>query len=89
MSAKGVLVEQMLNIGPTVARRLQEIGIHTSEALRRVGPVAAYRRIVERLGKAAPVCYYLYSLEGALRNKHWNDIGWAVKQRLRDAVRAG
>jgi DNA transformation protein len=29
-----------------------------------------------------PVCYYLYSLEGALRGKHWDALGESVKRSL-------
>lgn len=83
MENNEVPVEQLMNIGPTVARRLKEIGIRTSFELRDLGAAAAYRKICERLGKAAPVCYYLYSLEGAIRNKHWDDIGSGVKKKLR------
>jgi DNA transformation protein len=63
-------IEQLWNIGPTVARRLKEIGIHTEADLRAVGSVAAYQRIcAKHPEKTVPVCYYLYSLEGALRNQ--------------------
>lgn len=30
-----------------------------------------------------PVSYYLYSFEGALSHKHWNDIGEQTKQDLK------
>lgn len=71
MNKKTVAIEQLKNLGPTIAKRLREIGIHTSAELRAVGPVAAYRRIcAKNPGKTIPVCYYLYSLKGALRNKH-------------------
>jgi len=33
------------NIGPTIQKRLQEIGIHTKNDLKRVGPVLAYQKI--------------------------------------------
>ncbi len=76
-------IEQLLNIGPTVARRLKEIGIHTEADLRAVGSITAYRRICEKHPKKTiPVCYYLYSLEGALRKQHWDDIGANVKKDL-------
>ena len=29
-----------------------------------------------------PVCYYLYSLEGALKDRHWDDLGDGVKKQL-------
>jgi DNA transformation protein and related proteins len=39
--------------------------------LRSVGAVTAYERICgKHPGETIPVCYYLYSLEGALRGQH-------------------
>jgi DNA transformation protein len=68
---------------------LKEIGIHT-EAATFVGPIVAYQCICARHpGKAVPVCYYLYSLEGALRNQPWDDIGVAIKQNLLRQVSSG
>lgn len=80
-------VEQLRNIGPTIARRLKEIGIRTANDLRSVGAVAAYQRIcVSQPGKTIPVCYYLYSLEGALRGQHWDDLESKIKQHLLSQV---
>ena len=36
--------------------------------------------------KTIPVCYYLYSLEGALLNLHWNDIPSELKKELKDKI---
>lgn len=83
MTNESVPVEQLRNIGPTIARRLEEVGIRTSGDLRSVGAVAAYQRIcATNPGKTIPVCYYLYSLEGALRGRHWDALGSKIKQRL-------
>lgn len=80
-------VGQLKNIGPTVARRLLEIGVKTRKDLEAVGPVAAYRHISANYpGKHLPVCYYLYSLEGALRDQHWNEIPEQAKMALRSQV---
>ena len=76
-------VEALRNIGATIARRLNEIGIRTKGDLREVSSVVAYRRIAaQNPGKTIPVCYYLYSLEGALRNRHWDALDESLKQRL-------
>jgi DNA transformation protein len=76
-------VEELRNVGPTIARRLKEVGIHTAGDLRCVGAVAAYQRICSQSpGETIPVCYYLYSLEGALRNRHWDDLDSKLKLRL-------
>ena len=70
-------------IGKKIAGRLNEIGIFSEGELRLVGSVGAYRLIKERLlNETLPVCYYLYSFEGALTDKHWDDIGEQRKQQL-------
>jgi DNA transformation protein len=75
------------NLGPTIVERLHEIEIYTKEDLQRVGAAAAYVHICARSpGKTIPVCYYLYSLEGALRGTHRNDVPAQVKQKLLAAV---
>ena len=72
------------NIGKKIASRLNDVGIFSEADLRRVGPVAAHRMIQEMYpDEVLPVCYYLYSFEGALTNMHWNEIGEQRKQRLR------
>lgn len=87
MPDKPVPVEQLRNIGPTIARRLREIGIRTRDDLRTVGPAAAYRRISAAYPEQTiPVCYYLYSLEGALRDQHWDALGPQVKKQLLSQV---
>jgi DNA transformation protein len=84
---KSIPVDQLRNIGPTIARRLQEIGIRTSDELSAVGPVTAYCRICAKYpGQTLPVCYYLYSLEGALRDQHWDALDPQVKKQLLDQV---
>lgn len=82
-------VRDLKNIGATVAKRLHEVGIRTKDDLERVGVVTAYCEMKQRHPEAiTPLCYYLYSLEGALRNQHWDDIGEGVKETLRnDAAR--
>ena len=76
-------VDRLKNIGPTIARRLREVGIRNARDLRAVGAVAAYRRIcATRPAETVPVCYYLYSLEGALRGLHWDALSAKTKQAL-------
>ena len=75
------------NIGPTIQKRLQDIGVHTKNDLKRIGPVAAYQKIQSKNPeKTIPVCYYLYSLQGALDGKHWDDISQKKKQELLEQV---
>jgi DNA transformation protein len=76
-------IEGQTNSGPTIAKRLREVGVRTMADLERVGPAGTYLRSCEaHPGKTIPVCYYLYSLEGALRGQHWDAIGDRVKQSL-------
>lgn len=75
------------NIGATVAERLVAIGVRSRGDLEMMGPAEAWRRMAAaNPGKTLPVCYYLYSLEAALRECHWNDLPDEVKAQLgRDA----
>jgi DNA transformation protein len=83
MTNESVSVDRLRNIGPTIARRLRQIGIRNAKDLRSVGAVAAYRRIcAAHPGETIPVCYYLYSLEGALRGLHWDALSTKTKQAL-------
>lgn len=84
---KNVRISELKNIGETIEKRLNEIGIFTKEDLELTGPVDAYKKIQENNpGKTIPVCYYLYSFEGALTNKHWDDIPEKIKEQLRKKV---
>ena len=79
---------KLRNIGPTIERRLGAVGIRTRRDLQRLGAVNAFRQIRKRFSdKSISVCYYLYSLEGALRDVHWDDLPPQVKQRLRAQTR--
>jgi len=37
--------------------------------------------------KTIPVCYYLYSLEGALLDLHWNNLPAELKAELKHKVK--
>lgn len=77
------IVNGAKNIGPTIARRLNEIGVYTLAELHNMGPAKAYQAIKQQYpDKTLPVCYYLYSFEGALTDTHWNDIPEKRKQQL-------
>lgn len=82
-----VPIEELRNIGPTIASRLRAVGIRTRADLLAIGPAGACRRIRAKYpDKRIPVCYYLYSLEGALRDEHWDALPAAVKRELRRQV---
>jgi len=71
------------NIGPTIAARLQAVGVETVGDLRAAGPAEVYKRVrAAHPGTTIPVCYYLYSLQGALDGEHWDALSPAVKERL-------
>ena len=71
------------NIGSTILKRLNEIGVYSLADLAEITPVKAYKRICEQNpNKSFPVCYYLYSLEGALLDLHWDDLPKDLKKDL-------
>lgn len=71
------------NLGPMLCQKLAEVGVHDAQELARVGPARVYVRLVAAAGRRLPVCYYLYSLEGALRGEDWRWLSDRDKQRLR------
>ncbi|MEN1940186.1 TfoX/Sxy family protein [Luteimonas sp. MJ174] len=62
----------MRNIGPKSAAWLRQVGLRTPEDLMEAGPLEAFMRI-KRAG-FKPSLNLLYSLEGALRDCHWQDV---------------
>lgn len=71
------------NIGATILRRLNEIGVYSLADLAEISSVGAYKKICDQNpDKTFPVCYYLYSLEGALLDLHWDDLPDDLKQDL-------
>ena len=76
------------NIGTTIEKYLNEIGIFTLANLAETTSVKAFIKIREQHPeKTIPVCYYLYSLEGALLNLHWNDLPSELKEELKAKVK--
>ena len=75
------------NIGATIEKRLNEIGVFSLADLAQMTPVKAYQSICKQNpDKTFPVCYYLYSLQGALLDLHWNDLPTELKIELREKV---
>lgn len=76
------------NIGKTIEKYLNEIGIFTLADLAETTSAKAFIKIREQHPeKTIPVCYYLYSLEGALLNLHWNDLPSELKEELKDKIK--
>ncbi|MCC8145971.1 MAG: TfoX/Sxy family protein [Bacteroidales bacterium] len=75
------------NIGKTIRERLNEIGVFSLSDLAEMTSVVAFKKIRENYPeKTIPVCYYLYSLEGALLDLHWNDLPSDLKKELRNRI---
>ena len=75
-------LQDLKNLGPTIIKRLEDVGIYTKADLQNVGPAPAYKLMQKKSPKHLHVCYYLYSLEGALKNVHWDDLSDKKKQAL-------
>lgn len=74
------------NIGPKSAAWLRQVGIRSREDLAGVGAVGAFVK-VKRAG-FKPSLNLLYSLEGALRDCHWQELGEQQRQALVDDYEA-
>lgn len=68
------------NLGKTSVQWLRATGIHTTEELRRRGPVAAYCAVRSRGFGASRTL--LFAIAGALQDIHWNQLDPAYKQQL-------
>lgn len=80
-------VSELKNIGKTVASKLYEVGITSEVELKKLGAAKAYKWLSEQYpNKHLPVCYYLYSLEGAIQNRYWDDFSEKEKTKLRLAA---
>lgn len=80
-------LEKLPNIGKTVAGKLRGLGIHNAADLKALGAAKAYIWLSQQEPhKHLPVCYYLYSLEGAIHNRHWSDFSDDEKRALRLAA---
>lgn len=71
------------NIGKTISKRLNEIGVFTLADLTEMTPKVAYQKICDNYpDKTIPKCYYLYSLQGALLDLDWRELPENVKSEL-------
>ena len=64
--------EKLRNIGPKSSAWLRQVGLRTRAELDAIGAVEAFMR-VKRAG-FKPTLNLLYSIEGALRDCHWQEI---------------
>ncbi len=73
-------MDNLPNIGPKSRWMLEQAGIHSLEELRKLGAVRAYFR-VKSSGSAASL-NLLWALEGALTERHWQDVARHDRLRL-------
>ncbi|MDX1957282.1 MAG: TfoX/Sxy family DNA transformation protein [Leptospiraceae bacterium] len=75
------------NIGKKIGERLTKVGISTLSELKKFGAVEAHRRIsIEYHGERLPVCYYLYSFEGAIQDIDWRELSPKEKNKLKKEI---
>ncbi|GMT48976.1 MAG: TfoX [bacterium] len=87
MVTKNSQLSSLQNIGKNVEQKLNAIGIFNVEDLKRLGAAEAYKRMeVQTPDKTLPLCYYLYSLQGAIMETHWDTIPEAIKEKLKKEV---
>jgi DNA transformation protein and related proteins len=81
-------LSELKNIGKTVEKKLNSVGIFTESDLQKLGSVKVYKLLkANEPGKTLPACYYLYSIEGAITDTHWNNLPEEVKSELKNAVK--
>jgi hypothetical protein len=66
------MTAKLRNIGPKSAAWLRQVGLRTPEELTAIGAVAAFVKV--RRAGFKPSLNLLYSLEGALRDCHWQEL---------------
>ena len=78
-------LEATVNIGPVLASKLRQVGIHSPAQLASIGSVDA----MLRLAAGEPVVRFnmLYALEGAIRGIRWHRIARSDRKALRSALK--
>jgi DNA transformation protein len=77
-------LKRLRNIGRTIERSLNQIGIYSKFQLDKIGAVDAVKKLQSIVPKEAMDLYYfLYALEGALLDLDWWDIPEKLKYHLR------
>jgi hypothetical protein len=80
-------IGELRNLGPRMEAALAAVGIDSGEALDRVGPEEAYRRLVAAgVGKFNVVA--LWAMEGALLELPWNGLPPGRAEELRELAAA-
>lgn len=76
---------ELPNLGPKSSEMLATAGIVSKKQLQDVGAVAAYLAVCETDANVS--LNLLWSIAGALENKHWTAISPATKQQLVDELK--
>ncbi|MEL7114089.1 MAG: TfoX/Sxy family DNA transformation protein [Pseudomonadota bacterium] len=82
-------VSSIRNLGPASDAAFAAAGIHSAEALRALGPDAAYAKLIEAGTKPHFIGYYAMVM--GLQGRPWNDCKGKEKDALRarfDAIKA-
>ena len=75
-------LNKLPNIGPTLAGKLNEVGITSFEELEKMGSVAVVLQIKD---VDLSACYnMLYAIEGAIRGIRWHAIPKNERDRLKE-----
>ncbi len=72
----------MRNIGKELERKLNRIGVHSAEDLRKLGSKEAFIQLKQRFPKICLV--HLYTLEGAITDTDFNKLPEEVKKDLKN-----
>ncbi|MDM8528827.1 TfoX/Sxy family DNA transformation protein [Anaerolineales bacterium HSG24] len=79
----------LVNIGTTIEKRLNDIGIYSREELEKMGVVEAWRRIRHRYPKQnLSARYYLFSMQGALIDVRRTQLPPHIRNQLKTVVHA-
>ncbi len=74
-------LEDLPNIGKTLEKQLNDVGIETAEKLKQTGSCDAWMLI--RFRDPSACLNRLCALEGAIRGIHWHHLPQEVKDELR------
>lgn len=73
-------MDDLPNLGPKSRWMLEQAGVHSMKELQKLGAVRAYLRVKNNDGKAS--LNLLWALEGALTERHWQDVARHDRLRL-------
>lgn len=74
-------IESLRNLGPRSGQWLREAGITTIAELERLGPVVAFRLVMQHHPKAS--LNLLWALVAGLKGIDWRELTEATRKRLR------